>query len=315
MKAVMIVLGVAGLVLGSVGPTPAHMGDRVYPIFELTDEDVALIDVVDGSIDDWLEVVGEPSLTSLDFYGITFESEGVTSFVVEPHDLDFRIWLAWHDATDRVYVAMERADDEYVNEYGGDDHMGRNFMFFWDGSIALAIDGDHSGGGDYTPSASGKEEQRRLWHQHAQGYEGLNEVPAGRHSVGVFGGPMMYDEYPFYLLPPYAEGGGARFGEQPTLTVTEFYVTLFDLLVWDSPKESQVSDLFPGKIVGMDILVVDKDSSGESWLSLPEETPDITDTASEFQDAVLLGLGGGIPPDESVVESITWGRIKATFVK
>ena len=37
-------------------------------------------------------------------------------------------------------------------------------------------------------------------------------------------------------------------------------------------------------------------------------------TADEFVAGLLVGPGGEIP-DESAVESITWGRIKARFVR
>ena len=52
MKPLLIALGVAGLLLGLglVDPVLAHVGNRVYPIFELTDDDVAMIDIKDGSI-------------------------------------------------------------------------------------------------------------------------------------------------------------------------------------------------------------------------------------------------------------------------
>lgn len=36
--------------------------------------------------------------------------------------------------------------------------------------------------------------------------------------------------------------------------------------------------------------------------------------AGDLVDGVLLGLDGEVP-DDSAVESITWGRIKAQFVK
>ena len=41
----------------------ARWPDRLYPFRELTDEMVAQIDLKDGSIEDWLEVLGEPTLT------------------------------------------------------------------------------------------------------------------------------------------------------------------------------------------------------------------------------------------------------------
>lgn len=40
------------LMVGAIGPAPAHLGDRIYPILEISDEDLALIDVTDGSVED-----------------------------------------------------------------------------------------------------------------------------------------------------------------------------------------------------------------------------------------------------------------------
>ena len=50
MRPLLMAIGIAGLVLGLADYTQAHVGDRVYPIFELTDDDVAMINVKDGSI-------------------------------------------------------------------------------------------------------------------------------------------------------------------------------------------------------------------------------------------------------------------------
>ena len=107
-----IAVGVAGLLLVLADHTQAHVGNRIYPIFELADEDVALIDIKDGSVEDWEEVVGEPSLTAIDF---ETSQHGVLPY--DPFNLDFRIWLAWHGTTNRIFVAMERADDVYVNGF------------------------------------------------------------------------------------------------------------------------------------------------------------------------------------------------------
>ena len=42
----------------------AHIGDQIYPFYELLDEDLHRIDLTDGSVDDWLDVLGEPALTA-----------------------------------------------------------------------------------------------------------------------------------------------------------------------------------------------------------------------------------------------------------
>ena len=38
----------------------AHVGDEIYPFYELLDEDLERIDLTDGSVEDWYDVIGEP---------------------------------------------------------------------------------------------------------------------------------------------------------------------------------------------------------------------------------------------------------------
>ena len=83
----------------------ARWPDRLFPFTELTDEMVARIDLKDGSVEDWLEVVGEPTLTGLDFVGYPYD----------PSSYDCRLWLAWHAASDHLFVAAEIVDDFYVD--------------------------------------------------------------------------------------------------------------------------------------------------------------------------------------------------------
>ncbi len=81
----------SGLVFS--GQVHGHFGDRILPILEITDGMLAQIEL-DGLIDEWPEVYGEPTLTPLDF----------SRYHYDPADLDFRVWLGLHDATDRIYV-------------------------------------------------------------------------------------------------------------------------------------------------------------------------------------------------------------------
>ena len=68
MRTPLIALTLAPLLGLALPGAHAHVGDEIYPFFELLDEDLDRIDLTDGSVEDWLEVVGEPSLTALDFY-------------------------------------------------------------------------------------------------------------------------------------------------------------------------------------------------------------------------------------------------------
>ena len=56
-----------GLLLSLAMSAGAHVGDRLYPIAYLSEEMLAQIQLHDGRIDEWYELLGEPTLTLLDF--------------------------------------------------------------------------------------------------------------------------------------------------------------------------------------------------------------------------------------------------------
>lgn len=289
----------------------AHMGDRVFPIIELSDEDLAKIDIDDGSVEDWIEVVGEPTLTAQDF---------TTRGGYDPSDLDYRIWMAWHDATNRIYIAIEKADDVYIRyleEAGSPDD---NLWFPWysDSSLHFLVDGDHSGGTTIYGVNSFPDEERPFQDNKESQYfmvagERLQE--SGQHIAPMQNG-IRYKQDWFYS-PPFADGGGGSFGEAPTIAVTEFYVTPFDWLVWNDPNATRISDLSAGKIIGFAMGMIDYDtkSAGDSevhhmlYHGFGVYTP-----AEEFADGVLLDVLGQVP-DDSAVEQGSWARIKASFGK
>ena len=316
MRIMLIAVGVAGLVLGLVNRSNAQQTDRVYPIVELTDEDVALIAIKDGYIDDWEEVVGEPTVTALEFR----PNPRFTPY--DPVSLDFRIWLGWHDATNRVYVAMQRSDDVYINEYP----KGPFGINVYDSAIDFGVDGDRSGGQFVNFLGLDEDEYRLRTCRDAQPYDAIAEVFDNAPQVVIT--PLLQSWVggeDWFYRPPYAEGGGGVAGENPTISVTEFYVTPFDRLVWNSEEESVVSELYRGKIIGFSIMIIDMDVRNGVWKSIhylragenlsgSEGDNLAVLTADEFVAGLLVGPGGEIP-DESAVESITWGRIKARFVR
>ena len=110
--------------------------------------------------------------------------------------------------------------------------------------------------------------------------------------------------------PAPADAGGASFGENPTISVAEFYITPLDYLLvnsgeqTESPEESTVSDLHPGKIIGFRVVVHDVGPDGY-WTSLhelrgedvPMDQIGIDDT-DDFVTGILLG------PDQGDVEGV-----------
>ena len=297
---------------GFLSVAEAQPPDRIYPIMQLTDRDVAEVDVTDGSVEDWEIIVGEPTLTPLDFAETYFFGPFVVGSY-DPSDMDFRIWLGWHDATDRIFFAMERVDDVYVNEFDREDEY-LDMMLWHDSSVEFAVDGDHSGGAVF-PEESPEE---RVWQ--VQFFVALGEVFDGGSQVGLMPRADLLNAE-WLIQPPFAHGGGAAVGGSPIFSVTEFYVTPFDRLVpTGDPEDSDGSDLFAGKIIGFNIEVFDVDDQPGletmHLLAVPPSYESFSDllrgSADYFADGVLM-TPDGLSSEDSAVESDSWARIKASL--
>ncbi len=293
----------------------AHVGSRVFPIPELTDEMLAVIQL-DGDVHEWFDQIGEPALTSVDFLNTGKEQH-------DPADLDFRIWLAWHDEPARLYVAFVAADDSYVNTHtyeadnsrSSTDDMMSGFPDGNDG-IVLGVDGDHSGGRGRERSIS--RERLAEASGNAQQYQAISRTPTGpilddprsRHKSRVFS---------WMTLPPYAEAAGIVAGEAPVFWSIELYVTPFDRREdLTSPEGSVVSDLSAGQIIGFAIGVYESDA-GDAHDQLAELAPEVhavgsdsrllddvfDSVADNFLDGLLLPAGA--EPEDTSVESVFLG--------
>ena len=293
---------------GFLSVANAQPADRIYPVVELTDRDVAEIDVTDGSVEDWEYIAGEPTLTPLDFAQTFGDS-------YDPSDMDFRIWLGWHDATDRIFFAMERVDDVYVNEFDREDE--NEVMVFHDSSVEFAVDGDHSGGAVF-PEERSENSWQDAWQ--AQVFDALGEVFDGGSQIDLV--PHSYHLSPaWFSQPPFAHGGGAVVGGSPIFSVTEFNVTPFDRFEpTTDPEDSDVSDLFGGKVIGFNIRIPDVDDQPGvetiHQLAVPPSYESFSDllrmSADYFADGVLV-TPDGLSSDNSAVESNSWARIKAAI--
>lgn len=277
----------------------AHLGDRLYVVHEISDEDLALIDINDGSTEDWQEILSEPTLTSLDFNMVVF---GEDTAPYTPDDFDYRVWLGWNRTKGIILCAVEAYDDDYC-EYGTDDLFGPSLLRE---QVNLCVDGDHSGG-QYMFGEWNSEEHKLNDNRTAQYYRAVPTNPDG-HRLAYYGAG---DDWVTY--PPYADVGGNALELTPGAHwVVEFYVTAFDDLIWDLPDDSRRSELSVGKIIGMELNVFDQDSdAGWDGTTIARLSPtELTySDADLFVDAVLVGAGG----EGTSVGSVTWGRIKASF--
>ena len=288
-------------ILGLATGASAHIGDTVYLFFEIPDADVADIDLKDGSVDDWLDVVGDPSVDATDFFADPGVGDGAP---YDPADMDYEIWFGWNESTGTLWGAMQRTDDVYINEYAGGD-LGD--LWRWDSTIEFMFDADHTGGeyGFNTSNCEGcsEEEINLINNKQAQQFTAIAEAPDGK-TVGYQGKAQEW-----YLALPYTDGGGGASGDAPVLSVTEFMVTPGDQLIYNDPDASVFSTLTTGTIVGFQISIPDWDVVGTyhafHTLTGQEATWRF---AERFADARLVGGAGG-----TAVEESSWGRIKASF--
>ena len=301
----------------------AHVGSRVFPIPELTGEMLAGIELDGYVYEEWFDQIGEPALTSVDFLNTGKEPH-------DPADMDFRIWLAWHDEPARLYVAFVAADDSYWNTFTYEESTGPDNMMTGsrggNDGLVLGVDGDHSGG----PGFEGWVGRDRIAESsgNAQAYHAISRTPSGpilddpksRHNSRVFS---------WMTLPPYAEAAGKVVGEGPVIWSIELYVTPFDHREsLTSPEGSVVSDLSAGQIIGFAIGVYESDAGDEhdqlavlapeahATGSDSEILDDVGDfVADNFLDGLLLPAGGTAaePIEDTAVESVSWGRIKAAL--
>ena len=291
------------LLLGLVSATHGHIGGKSFAVYELPDEGLEEVDLHDGSIGEWEALLGAPSLRARPDW-VASAGHYVTAITEVPYgvvDGDWRVWLAWNRSTSRVYFAMERRDDVHI----GSD-AGEGIQDAWQGdSISLMIDGDHSGG-EYAFSphidsgvcCEADEEYKLANNSQAQQYWAIAEPPR----VGYLGAGAEWVN-----RPPYSEAGGMVAGNT---SVLEFYVTVFDSLVWDSPDRSVRSVFSAGMVIGFELEVLDYDEPVESPLVLQiAKQANPWRFAERFVDGVLLPSG---TPQTVVVDS-TWGGLKAGF--
>ena len=292
-----------------------HDGSVIFPLYQLQPDQ--LPDIYDGTIQEWHDLLGEPTLTLSDFVPVD-DLRGKAAFSHSVEDLQVEVYLGWTAAPPRVYVAVERYDDVHIvvdrEIYGALSSDGIHF----------SIDADHSAGryawglplGDCALSIEKTIERGTLdciphlffSHRHAQQY--LVPLPATGRSPAVFLPAVEIEGFTMRWVedePFTAVGGIVK--ESPNYSVLEFFVTPFDSLDIRGPAFSLPSELREGQIIGLEMSMVDFDepnvSQNESTSTLSGSSHVWFD-ADRFVDFRLLG-----PPTSSTsVERATWGDVK-----
>jgi hypothetical protein len=296
MKRTLILLLVFGFATG--------LSAQIYPLYELPTED--LLDLYDGTLDDWEAVLPGTSLTHDDFAPLAVK-DGAG---IDPADLAYRMYMAWNSADQRIYMCIERVDDVYINTYEGGDPAN---MWKHDGA-EIMLDGDHSGG-DYNGfpvDEYGEEQAKLLTGFQAQQYVVVPESPDGI----IIGSNTAALGWATNL--PWAEGGGFSEGEAPTTSVIEAAMTAWDELNWNGPQVSKRSVLENGRIIGFQLSIMDWDVVGTyHGFHTLSGLADTWRMADNFVDGELIGCDygdcGAAPVAPTAVASESWGRIKASL--
>ena len=291
------------VLLMSSAASSAHTGDRLFPFYELTDEMLAAIDIHDGFIDEWYEI-GEPSMDVLDF------STWRDRTLPDPANLDFRIWLAWHDESNRIFFAIAAIDDEYLNTHDWSSEDPDQSLMYKHDYIVFQIDADHSGGTGHrneTPV-----EEYPLIFGRTQQYNAIARTASGPVLVDDWWNTIWPSQWRWRTSLPYGDAGGGVHGENPTVWVIEFFVTPQN--GWgEGPEDTWFSDLEANQIVGFVTIVRDRDHTKAShWKPLSIE--DVGNTFLLDRNYADIFVDGLLLPDRSTaVEDVTWGRIKASL--
>ena len=199
MKSLLTFAKAASVILLHADPGSSQVPDRVYPFTELSDEDVARLDLRDGTVFDWLDIVGEPSLTALDFHTNPQYSD------YDPSSFDFRVWLAWHDAMDHLYVAVQSTDDIYINEYERYGEGYKSHIILHDSAVHFYVDGDRSGGEWIAKAGISEEENLDVLSVQAQGYDATAGNFENDSNLQLLWHLVDQSHAPGFLLPPYAD--------------------------------------------------------------------------------------------------------------
>lgn len=304
MKKNLVLLLAVGFVVALAGVATAHIGTTVFPMYELPTSD--LPDIRDGSLQDWEDVLPGASLDQNSFAPLNV-ADGAG---INPADLAYRVFFAWHSAGQHLFTAIERVDDVYVNTYEGGDLI--NLWRF--DSVEFMVDGDHTGGAynGFSADEYNAEELKLLSNYQGQQYVAIAVAPDGIN-VGYQGNGQGW-----VPRPPWADAGGFAIGEAPSTSVIEMYVTPWDECDWRGPEYSKRSTMAAGKIIGFQLSVPDFDTEAGAYhgfhtLSGQANTWRL---AENFVDGQLISCDTGdcgSAPDPTAVQEDSWGRIKATF--
>ena len=288
------------ITIGLAKPVLGHYPEGVgYRAFQFPDH---LVPVIDGDLKDW-EVVGDP------YAILTGQFHDLINPEIEASDSDdfaARLMIGWNKAENKLYIAAQVRDD--IHQI--DRPAGSATALFQDDAMELFIDADHSGGQFANFAELSHEEQLQR-----NGAEANHFVLAGPPPDKDFF--VNYSAAAWYALPdgPYTGAALEFAGVLGGKGVTNYEVMLvpFDRVDVNAVFQSEEHLLQEGEILGFNVEFNDFDVHSKRYDAKWSLSGQYNSNrfSNRFTDLILMPLEGTF--QVTAVESISWGRLKASL--
>lgn len=252
--------------------------------------------VIDGELDDWQGVL--PALQMSSFKDLVAGAE------IDQDDLDASVWIGWSDTENRLYLAVEVVDDIHqVDRPSGTAAA----LIFQDDDLEVFVDADHSGGQFADFSDLAQEEQLAR-----NGADANHFVLAGPHDDGEEF--VNFSAAGWYALSDgaYTRVGITFEGNAGGVGVTRYEMSLvpFDRVNVTADFLSVPHDLRPDEIIGFNLELTDYDARSQLY----DAKWSLSGGFNAFRlSERFTDLWLEPPARATVVEDLSWGRIKASL--
>lgn len=291
-----LIFAVCLLLLGFKSLANGHLPDgKIYRAFQFPDH---LTPVIDGDLNDWTLVDESYVIFTESFHNLIDEEEAE----VDPEDFSVRLMIGWNKAQNKLFVAAQVVDDIHQIDRSPGTAAGQIFM---DDDMEVFLDADHSGGQYANFRELSDDEQRRL-----NGAEANHFIIAGPPPDDDFF--VNFSAAAWYALSAGPYSAAAYALEGSTVINYELMLVPFDKVNMDAVFLSDEHPLEESEIIGLNVEFNDFDARSMQFdarwsLSGAHNAPV---ESGRFTDLMLM-------PFESIfhteVESVTWGRIKASL--
>ena len=261
--------------------------------------------VMDGDLSEW-EMIPKAYIQDIShFFEVSYNS------APDPSNLDIkRCIVGWSESQNKLYFVAEVFDDVHKVTRTGITTAGNIWI---DDFFDIMVDADHSGG-KYRSFESIEPEHPRRW-DGAQAIQYILSVPPPDDRPFE-----IYNYATWNYAPPWSEVGWNHVelpSEGGSITSYECALIAFDDLNWMGPDQSKIHNLEQGEVIGVNVALGDWDLDPkyiDGYWSLSPKTKTYK-LAERLTDFLLAPVEERIFEGATAVESVTWGRIKAGFLR